>query len=127
MGSRHETAVELGVRKGHREIVQLLMDSCDCFPFHLLFLALSREPIVDEVVGLLCSKRIVADSQITTLEYRNLLNKLMQCKQKAYVIMLLEKGTHVLLNHFESLEEFPQTWRSRWSRMMGFCMRQFLQ
>jgi hypothetical protein len=108
LGFRDETAIELAVWYGHQEIVQLLMDSCDCFPFHLLFLALSRWPVEDELVNLLCSKRIVPDDKVSSSKFTWLLANFIERDKADYANLLMENGSHVPILPFEPNFHWPE-------------------
>jgi hypothetical protein len=117
LGFEDETAIEAAVWYGHRDVVQLLMASCDCFPFHLLFVALSRSMIDSRVVDLLCSKPIVPDSQTTSREFILVLGKLIYREQRAYANLLLEKGAHVSIHPFDPFMHFSD-WSSQEDSMI---------
>lgn len=90
-----QSATELAVEYGQREILQFLIDSCDHIPFHLLINALSQRPIVDEVLSLLCSKLIVPDAQTSSHDFEWLLRQLIQSGELYYAKLLMEKGSHM--------------------------------
>jgi ankyrin repeat protein len=109
IGFDGETAIEVAVWSNQWEVVQLLMASCDCFPFHLLCVALSRSSINPEVLDLLCSKPIMPDSQTTSREFILLLGKLLFREARELANLLLEKGSHVSIephmHWFDSSEQ----------------------
>jgi hypothetical protein len=91
LGFEDETAIEVAVRYGHRDVAQLLLASCDSIPFYLFCVAISRSSIDREVVDLLCSKPVVT----TSSEYSLLMEELLRSREKAHLRPLSEKGLHV--------------------------------
>jgi hypothetical protein len=108
LGWDGETALEIAVKNGHLEIVQLLVAPCDCIPFHPLFRALSRKPIDDKMVSLLCSKPVVPDSRVDSRRFTHLLNHFIRNKQRGYEKILLEKGHHVPVDLSNPYIDWPE-------------------
>jgi hypothetical protein len=108
LGFRDETAIELAVWYRHQEIVQPLMDSCDYFPFQLLFLALSRWPVEDELVDLICSKRIVPDDKVSSSKFEWLLANFLERNKAVYANLLLKNGSHVPILPSEPNFHWPE-------------------
>jgi hypothetical protein len=101
-------AIELAIYNRHWKIIRLLMASCDYIPFRLFFLALCTGPVEDELVSLLCSKRIVADDNVSSSTFISLLSNVLLRENVAYVILLLGKKSPVSTLHFEPDSHWPE-------------------
>ena len=106
--SENRNMIEQAIQLGHWEILQLLVDSCDYVPFHVLFTILSRKFVDDELVRLLCTKPIMPDNRISSDTFKVVVEDLMQRKQSGYARLLLEKAALIYIYSFKLSDHWPQ-------------------
>lgn len=100
-------AIEAAILYDYWEILQLLVDACDCVPFHLLSLASILAPTRDKVVSLLCSKPIMVE-EILISEFTQQLSNLLQRGEISCAKLLLEKGFPEPSGPFEFDLDWPE-------------------